>query len=216
MLMPTCPLPNIITTLAEINLHLICSMIPWANSISSLLLGPSCMPYFHGNALKFTRTTLVNLKPISTLHMALREILRMKTNVCYKINQNYKLQILQDLQLVFDLKWSPFRYWKLNWACLGKPSFAIVWLTINLWWAVQIQGANCEKFVDCVIFYVHNNIMQQICAKTHANFEVGNMVKKHGWINAWQLSHQMAKEFLEMLCKLFSKFCIFMGKRIKI
>jgi hypothetical protein len=113
MLMPTCPLPNIITTLAEINLHLICS-IPWANSNFSLLLGPSCMPYFHGNAPTFTRTTLVNLKPISTLHMAPREILRMKTNVCYKIHQNYKLQILQDLQLVFDLKWSPCRYWKLN------------------------------------------------------------------------------------------------------
>jgi hypothetical protein len=58
--------------------------------------------------------------------------------------------------------------------------------------------------------------MQQICAKTHANFEVGNMVKKPSWINAWQLSHQMAKEFLEMLGKLFSKFCIYMGNRIKV
>jgi hypothetical protein len=44
--------------------------------------------------------------------------------------------------------------------------------------SIQIQDANLEKNVDFVIFSVHNNIMQQICAKTHANFEVGNMVKK--------------------------------------
>lgn len=144
-------------------------------------IGPSCMPYFHCNALKFTRTTLVNLKPISTLDKAPRDILRMKTNFCYKIHQNYKFYKFFKICTLY-LTWNeaPVDTGNLtiNWACLGKPSFAIVWLTINLWWAVQIQVANLERFIDFVIFSVHNNIMQQICAKTHANFEVGNMVKE--------------------------------------
>ncbi len=38
--------------------------------------------------------------------------------------------------------------------------------------------------------------MQQICAKTHANFEVGNMIKKPGWIKCMAIVPSNGKRIL--------------------